>query len=251
MPEQAVLFAAADGSPLRGVWTTPEGPGPFPGVLCVHGLTLTKALFDGFAGTLESRGVASFRIDLRGHGESGGLLKDQGFDDQCSDARAGLETMSRLKGADQERMGYLGFSMGGAMGAVVASSLPLKSLALWSPLLRTGLWSGRRREEYGVPQDGFRPIWDGILVNERLFSEALVHDPFASAAGWPGPVLVCHGGKDRNHPQSAGRELAAVRADSALPVASYFPPSSGHRWHSEGDCRLRDALSAAFFEGTL
>jgi hypothetical protein len=251
VPEASVSFKAADGGDLKGLWRTPAGPGPFPCVVCVHGLTLTKALFDEAASVFEGRGLASLRVDLRGHGDSGGRLQDQGFEDQVSDVRSAFDALAALEGADASRRGILGFSMGGAMGALVAAERPVKALALWSPLLKTGPWNGLRLDQYGPSQGDFRPIWDGILVHERLFSEAVAHDPFATVCRWPGPLLLCHGGKDRNHPQLASLETAVSRASAALPVAGYFPALSGHRWHPDPERRLRDALSAAFFEACL
>jgi dipeptidyl aminopeptidase/acylaminoacyl peptidase len=220
-------------------------------VACIHGLTLTQAIFDEPAAALEAQGVASLRLDLRGHGQSGGRLQDQGFDDQVADVRAAALGLAGLPGADPQRRGLLGFSMGGAMGALIANEAGLKALALWSPLLKTGFWDGERQQQYGPPQGAFQPIWDGILVSRRLFSEAVVKDPYAAALAWEGPFLVCHGGKDRNHPQARSVELAAARQAQARPVVSYFPPLSGHRYHHPGERRLRDSLTAAFFGSSL
>lgn len=251
MPERAVELAAADGAALRGTWRSPEGPGPWPAVLCVHGLTLTQAIFIEPAAALAARGVASLRLDLRGHGASGGELKEQGFDDQVADLRAGFEGMAALEGADAGRRGLLGFSMGGAMGALAAAGLGVKALALWSPLLKTGFWDAERRGQYGAPSGGYQSIWDGVLVNRRLFSEALAHDPWQAALDYAGPFFVCHGGKDRNHPQARSVELAAARQAQGLPVASCFPPLSGHSYRHDAERRLRDELSAAFFGASL
>lgn len=251
MPEGTVGIRAADGNLLDGLWRTPDAAGPFPCVVCVPGLTLDKSMFDEAAAALEREGVASLRVDLRGHGASGGRLQDQGFDGQVADVRAAFDALAGLSGADPTRRGILGFSLGGAMGVLVAAGARARALALWSPLLKTGFWNGERRFEYGPPQGGFQPIWDGILVNERLFSEALAHDPFAMASAWTGPLMLCHGAKDRNHPQGACLELVSARAAAALPVASYFPPLSGHRWHPAHERRMRDALTAAFFSAAL
>lgn len=251
MPEHAVSLRAADGSALEGLWRLPEGPGPFPCVACISGLTLSRGLFDDPAEALEARGVASLRLDLRGHGASGGVLKEQGFLDELSDVMTAFEGLGTLPGADASRRGLLGFSLGGALSALNALKAPVKALALWSPLLSTGPWDSARREQYGPPQDGYQPIWDGILVSERLFSEAQGFDPLAAANAFAGPFLVCHGGKDRNHPQGRSLELAASRAAAARPVASYFPPFSGHQWRNDPERRLRDALTAAFFATVL
>jgi alpha-beta hydrolase superfamily lysophospholipase len=250
--EQAVELRAADGSALSGTWATPEGTGPWPSVACIHGLTLTRSIFDEAAGALAGQGVASLRLDLRGHGRSGGALKEQGFNDQVADVGAAFQGLAGLPGADPARRGLLGFSMGGAMGALVARSQPeLKALALWSPLLKTGFWDAERRQQYGDPAEGYQAIWDGILVNRRLFTEALALDPDEAARDYPGPFFVCHGGKDRNHPQANSVALAAARQAAGRPVASYFPPQSGHRYHHAGERATRDALSAAFFKASL
>jgi dipeptidyl aminopeptidase/acylaminoacyl peptidase len=252
MPETQVELRAADGSALRGTWRQPEGLGPWPSVACIHGLTLTRAIFDDAAAVLAGQGVASLRLDLRGHGQSGGELKEQGFDDQVADVRTAFQGLATLPGADPERRGLLGFSMGGAMGALLAQSdAGVKALAIWSPLLRTGFWDAERRQQYGDPAEGYQAIWDGILVNRRLFIEALDLDPFEAALAYPGPFFVCHGGKDRNHPQANSVALAAGRQAAGRPVASYFPPMSGHRYHHGAERGTRDALSAAFFKASL
>jgi dipeptidyl aminopeptidase/acylaminoacyl peptidase len=251
VPEIPVELRAADGSALSGAWRTPAGPGPWPSVACIHGLTLTRAIFDEAAAVLADQGVASLRLDLRGHGQSGGALKEQGFNDQVADVRAAFQGVAALPQADPQRRGLLGFSMGGAMGALVAAGEPVKALAIWSPLLRTGFWDAERREQYGDPTEGYQVIWDKILVNRRLFTEALAVDPYEAALAYGGPFFVCHGGKDRNHPQANSVGLAAARQAAGRPVASYFPPLSGHRYHHAGERATRDALSAAFFKASL
>jgi alpha-beta hydrolase superfamily lysophospholipase len=220
-------------------------------VACVHGLTLDKSIFDGFVRVLEAAGLASLRVDLRGHGGSGGRLEDQGFLDQGNDVRAAFEAMALQPGADPARRGLLGFSMGGALGALAAFRLRPRALALWSPLLKTGPWDEARGRDFGPPQGGLRTIWDGIRVHERLFSEAQALDPFGAALAWEGPLLLCHGAKDRNHPQRYSLELASARARLARPATTYFPPLSGHAWKPESERAQRDILSAEFFRDTL
>jgi dipeptidyl aminopeptidase/acylaminoacyl peptidase len=252
VPEVPVELRADDQSALSGTWRVPAGPGPWPCVACIHGLTLTRSIFDEAAAALEAQGVASLRLELRGHGQSGGALKEQGFADQVADVRAAFQGLALLPGADPARRGLLGFSMGGAMAALLAQSDPgVKALAVWSPLLRTGFWDAERRQHYGEPSDDYQAIWDGILVNRRLFTEALEMDPYQAALAYAGPFFVCHGGKDRNHPQARSLELAAARQAAGRPVASYFPPQSGHRYHHAGERATRDALSAAFFKASL
>jgi uncharacterized protein len=246
---EQVNFAAADGNRLSGIWQVPAGPGPFPSVVCVHGLTLTQRIFEEAAEALAREGVASLRVDLRGHGASEGPLVEQGFNDQMDDVRAAFRHMALLPGADPGRRGLLGFSMGAALGALVAEQEgpDCKAVALWAPLLKTGPWSAERFATYGTPVGETAKIWDDIAVSRRLFSDALLHDPYATAVKLPQNVLFCHGGKDRNHPQARSAEAALERMEAGRPVATYFPPQSGHRFLPESERRLRDRLTAAFF----
>jgi len=252
-PSQAAEFKLPGGETLRGIWQVPAGAGPHPSVICIHGLTLTHRIFEEAAQALAEQGVASLRLNLRGHGDSDGPLVEQGFNDQMADLRAGFQQLSVLPGADPARRGILGFSMGGAMGALVAAQegAACKALALWAPLLKTGPWSEERFATYGQPVGEVAKIWDEIPVSRRLFSDALLHDPYAAAVALPQSVLFCHGGKDRNHPQSRSAEAAAERLQASRPVATYFPPQSGHRFLPEAERLLRDMLTAAFFRALL
>jgi alpha-beta hydrolase superfamily lysophospholipase len=250
---QAVEFPAADGQTLRGLWQRPASPGPHPAVLCIHGLTLTKRIFEEAVPALAAQGIASLRLDLRGHGESGGALVEQGFEDQLDDVRRGFAQLGRLEGADSARLGLLGFSLGGALGALLAKELggPCKALALWAPLLKTGPWSEERFATYGQPQGAVAKIWDGIEVSSKLFSDALKYDPYQAAVDLSQSVLFCHGGKDRNHPQARSVEAAEERQKAQRPVATYFPPLSGHRFLPDAERLMRDRLTAAFFGAVL
>lgn len=249
---EAVDFATAGGLRLRAVWQAPAGPGPHPSVICIHGLTLTHRIFEVAALALAAQGVASLRVNLRGHGDSEGPLVEQGFEDQVADVRASFQQLAAMPDADPARRGILGFSMGAAMGALVAQQEgeACKALGLWAPLLKTGPWSAERFATYGHPVGETAKIWDDIAVSSRLFSEALSHDPYQAAIDFPRNVFFCHGGKDRNHPQFRSIDAAAERLKASRPVATYFPPQSGHRFLPDGERRLRDNLTAAFF-GTL
>jgi alpha-beta hydrolase superfamily lysophospholipase len=252
-PTVAVDFKAPNGQTLRGLWQVPSGPGPHPCVVCIHGLTLTQHIFEEAAVALAAQGIASLRVDLRGHGASEGPLVEQGFDDQLADVRASFQHLAVLPGADAARRGILGFSMGAALGVLVAEQegAACQAVALWAPLLKTGPWSTERFATYGEPQGDVAKIWDDIAVSRRLFSEALLHDPYQAAVDLPQSVLFCHGGKDRNHPQARSVEAAADRLKASRPVATYFPPQSGHRFLPEAERRMRDRLTAAFFGAVL
>jgi dienelactone hydrolase len=251
--ERAVELPGPGGQALRGILCLPEGSGPFPGLACFHGLTLTHAVFATVAPVLARAGLASLRLNFRGHGDSGGKLDEQGFEDQIADVVAGLRGLGSLPELDPKRLGLLGFSMGGAVCANAAKGLgqAVRALGLWAPLLKTQVWLEKRYETYGAPVNGKVSIWDGVVVNERLFSEGLGRDPLADAISFPGPALFIHGAKDRNHPQSASQEAVASRLVEQRETWCAFPAAAGHHFQDSASRQARDQLTASFFKSSL
>jgi uncharacterized protein len=118
-----------DGTRLAGTFTVPMGTGPFPGVLLITGSgpqdrdeTIgPHKPFKVLADALTRRGVAVLRVDDRGVGESSGNWMTVGYDGYAQDVRCGLEFLRRQPEIDARRLGLLGHSEGGRIGARVAA----------------------------------------------------------------------------------------------------------------------------------
>lgn len=243
MSEVAVEFG-----PLKGIL---HGAGSPAGFACIHGLTLHHDMFQELGRRAEAAGLSLLRFHLRGHHDSGGKLEEQGFNDAVEDVRAGVEFLKSQPGMDPSRVGLLGFSIGGAESAVLSKRTALKALAIWGSLLATAKWKEDRYQEYAVDEQGLVRIWGNIAVSHRLFKEATEQDPFQDALDFKGPLFVAHGGKDRNHPQSKSIELVAKRAERGLPVESYFPENSGHKFQPAEDREILNQKTLDFFKASL
>src|SRR4051794_38628337 len=69
--EAEVTFAAEDGLPLRGIFVSPDGPGPFPAAVLVHGTAGNRSGYMREWGHhLARRGFPAFAIDTRGSDRS-------------------------------------------------------------------------------------------------------------------------------------------------------------------------------------
>ena len=99
-------------SHLLGYLTRPDGPGPFPAVVVLHGC---PGFFGGYAeiaDQLKSWGYVALAIDSLGSREIGPRCGD-GFPAQATDAYAALKYLSQDASVDAARIAVLGYSMGG------------------------------------------------------------------------------------------------------------------------------------------
>ena len=115
---------------LDGTLTLPSGEGPFPVaiLLSVAGPNDRDQSFAGHAGFhvladhLTRNGIAVARFDDRGFGQSTGDYFDASWNDLATDAlflAAHLKDNQRI---DDVRIGFIGMSQGGAVGALSAAA---------------------------------------------------------------------------------------------------------------------------------
>ena len=128
---------------LAGTLALPEGPGPFPAVVMIHGtgpldrdenMKLQRLdVFNTLAAHLGARGIASLRYDKRGCGKSTGGYDDAGQSDLLSDAGACLAS---LEGdARFPRRFLLGHSEGTLLAARLSLERAVDGIVLLTPFL--------------------------------------------------------------------------------------------------------------------
>jgi len=120
LDHESVTLRTADGVELAG-WFVPGDNGA--GVVMLHGAGSTRSAVLPQAATLAGRGYSVLLVDSRGHGESGGEAMDFGWFGDL-DVAAGNEFLASRHGVEEDRIGVVGFSMGGeeAIGAAAATT---------------------------------------------------------------------------------------------------------------------------------
>ncbi len=223
--EKPIVFRNK-GQQLVGMVHIPESEGGrVPAVLMLHGFTghriETHRLFVRAARRFAERGIGAFRFDFRGSGESEGRFEDMTVHGELSDAVAAWEFMkAEIDEIDTERLGVLGFSLGGCVAAMLAGRLAdqLKALVLWSAV----------SEEPSDNFDYFKSMFEnrpnksvdwvehsGYLVGRRFFEELDNVRPLADVRNYHGPVLIAHGSEDRTvSPEHAKTYFEALRNNS-------------------------------------
>jgi fermentation-respiration switch protein FrsA (DUF1100 family) len=124
-----------NGERLPGILLLPDAVSQAPAALLLHGFTLDKERMANSAGrALLSRGVASLSLDLPLHGERFQVFNPASL-------RTPIELVRRWRGAlqesslalrylslhpriDAERIGMVGYSLGGYLGLKVATAEP-------------------------------------------------------------------------------------------------------------------------------
>ena len=133
------IFFGDDGDQMFGVLHTPDRKSPRSGLLLCHAFGEEKLwshrVFVNLAREAANRGIAVFRFDFRGHGDSAGHSEDYSVDSYLRDIGDAAD-MFRRKFDDLDDVGLIGLRLGGTLAQLWASQNGLiKQLVLWEPIL--------------------------------------------------------------------------------------------------------------------
>lgn len=115
---------ASGSTELAASLLIPEGKGPFPGVVLVHGSgssDRSNPWTTAYASALVDRGIVVLHPDKRGSGESGGNWRTASFSQLAEDVVAGVGRLVSASVVDTSRIGLIGFSQGGHIVPLAAS----------------------------------------------------------------------------------------------------------------------------------
>ena len=125
------VILESSGWRLRGEWREQAGKDPAPAVLLLHRAAGSRAEYARLAEALAMRGVASLRLDLRGHGESDNLGRFEApyadnlrvLEGTHEDVLVALRWIAAHPGVDSSRLAAVGASYSGeAIGEALRES---------------------------------------------------------------------------------------------------------------------------------
>ncbi len=212
-----------DGMTIRSWWVPVENAKAV--VILSHGYMMNRSELSGEAAWLARHGVASFLLDLRAHGKSGGKKCGFGYRERAEILAAVLWVRKEMPGV---KVILMGSSMGAAASAFAAaqgqadalildscfSQLPDAVLGWWRFLGGKALMVFLSPTLYfSIPMIGFSPR---------------VADVGAALKGCRMPVLILHGKADRLALPAEAERNAKLHADDTQIV--WFDGCN----HSEG-----------------
>jgi pimeloyl-ACP methyl ester carboxylesterase len=202
-----------DGLTLRGWYLPTEARRHL--LVLVHGMWSSWREMASLGRDLHRRGFDVLLFDLRGHGQSDPSRLYLGRRERA-DIRA-VMAWARDEGFTHDRIGWLGYSMGGSTLLMEAARNPEIQVAVvdspYGDLPK--LLEVQLSKHSGLPR-WFNP---GILLAARLIFGVRTDDlvPIRFARSWgERPLLLIHGESDTTVPVSQAYELARTLGSSCL-----------------------------------
>lgn len=200
---ETVRFAAGDGVTLEAWLVAP--PGAKGTVVLFHGYAACRSALLPEAEAVVGLGYAALVVDFRGGGGSDGSDCTLGYD-EARDVAAALRFARERKLPGPVVL--FGQSMGGAavLRAVAAHGADPDGVVVEAVFARTLTTVRNRFALMGMPAFPGAELlvfWGGV----RGGFDAFAHDPAEYARGCRAPVLVLHGGADRNATPAEGRTI--------------------------------------------
>lgn len=181
-----VRFRSGDGVELRG-WFIPADQPDAPVLLYCHGNAGNISHRLERLELLHGLGLAVLLFDYRGYGESEGEPSERGTYD---DARAAWDYLTQTRRVPPERIVIFGESLGGAIGAQLASEVKPGGLILSSTFTST--------TDLGAPVYWYLPV--GLLIRYKYPTADYVDRVHA-------PILVMHSRDDEIIPFAHGEAI--------------------------------------------
>jgi uncharacterized protein len=248
--EQLLTFHDSAGHRTEAILAAPDTPTDRLVVLC-HGFlsnknsttnkTLTRLLLE--------QGIATFRFDFFGQGDSEGPFEQITLTTAMDQAHSALELVAE-KG--YQRLGLMGSSFGGLVAVLVAArQTDLKALALKCPVAD---FPETLRLEFGdermahwkqcneIPNVAGGP--EPVALQYHLYEDCLKYDAYKAAESIQAPALIVQGSCDELVPLHQSRRLIdAIRGDKRLEVLA----DADHGFTKGTDFRRMTTMIAEWF----
>jgi dipeptidyl aminopeptidase/acylaminoacyl peptidase len=264
--QQYVASYQSDGLKINALLTVPSGPKPasgWPVIVFNHGyipptVYRTTERYIAYVDAFARSGYIVFKPDYRGFGSSQGTPVSAYYSpDDTVDVLNAVTTMQRYSGADPNRIGMWGHSMGG--------NITLRALVIDPRIKVAVIWAGVTATYYDMLYNWHPPAADrpppsfaggarqkylatyGTPDQNKAFWDSI--SPMAYLADITAPIQIHHGTGDVEVPLPFSQTLASNLRAAGKPVELYTYAGADHNI-SQGFSQAM-ARSVAFFDRIL
>lgn len=221
---EALVMPGARGIELSVKHTSVDEENPKAVVILIHGIGACKEIWPAVADRLARRGFASFSLDLRAHGASGGEYCTYGFHEKADISKM-VDYIESLY--PNTPIGVWGHSLGGAIGL---QSLDSDHRLDFGVIESTFTSFHQIVYDYHKRHVGFvfEPLVDLALSRAGTLAEFTPElvSPLQSVARIEQPVFIAHGEQDKNIDIKYGRQLFDKLKSAKK---TFYPaPEAGH-----------------------
>jgi len=219
-----------------------DGPG-IPLVVMVHGHGGTRdeaGAYVSVADALAEQGIASIRVDFPGCGESEEPFTENVLTNMLADIRSSREFAVGHPRIDIDRVGILGFSMGGRLAILATAEDEYAAVVTWAPAVGDGMGSmleyigGQsayerlRAEADAAGFAVFETPWGTTQhLSLKWFTDLEDSKPQSVISEYEGALLVVHGSDDQAIHPKYGKAVVAS-ATRSHPLAEYIVQGADH-----------------------
>ena len=245
--EEALTFTDQQGHRVAGILTAPKAKTDRVALLC-HGFLSNKNSTTNktLTRSLTEQGIATFRFDFFGQGESDGPFENITVTIALGQALAALDW---LAARDYKRIGLVGSSFGGLVAILTAAKKPgLACLALKCPVAdfaevlrlefgEAGMERWKTHHEIPDVTGGPKPV----RLHYALYENCLEYDGYEAAAMIKIPTLIVQGEKDELVPlHQSSRLMGALKGKRQLEIL----PGADHTFTKGEDFKKMATLLA-------
>lgn len=215
------FFYDTEGGKAEAFLVRPEGRGPFPLIVLVHGHSrsgkgaeVLTPVADLFANRMC---YAALAVSLPGYGAT--EVANGGDRNVVAGVLAdGIADATKLSWIDPKRVMLYGFSRGAVFGASSVPRLP----RLQAIILHSGAYDlGRLYEDTSAS-------WVRKVLNPSGDADPKLFNVLPEVDKWRAPTLVLHGAKDALLPVNQAKMLDERLAAADVPHRTVIFPNSGH-----------------------
>lgn len=206
---------------LQGLLFVPEGEGPFPAAVIIHGSgpsIRNNAWYLTLVAHLQAEGIAVLLPDKRGSVSSEGDWRTSSYQDLATDTLAAVEFLRTQDVVSISSIGTIGMSEGGRIAPIVATQSDKLAFVVNMVGGAVPAHDALLYEEiYNIQQFGVLPgfahlfayfgRWSLIEIRQAEFWDAVGDfDPLPYWAAVAAPSLILYGADDTNVPSHASAE---------------------------------------------